>query len=160
MPGTSIGNESDMKFKDFEVGMVVTHPPVVVTREEMLEFARKYDPQSFHVDEAAAEQGRWGGLIGSGWLTCGIAMRMVCDVALKDSESFGSPGLERLRWPRPVRPGDALRLEATVDSKRISSTRSDLGILRWTWRMFNQDDELVLELEATNMFDLGEVEHE
>ncbi len=145
-----------MKFKDFEVGMVVTHPPVVVTREEMLEFAHVYDPQFFHVDQAAAEQSRWGGLIGSGWLTCAIAMRMVCDVALKNSESFGSPGLERLRWPNPVRPGDALRLEATVDSKRVSSSRSDLGILRWTWRMFNQDDDLVLELEATNMFDLGE----
>lgn len=136
--------------------MVVTHPPVVVTREEMLQFAQVYDPQHFHVDEEAAEQSRWGGLIGSGWLTCAIAMRMVCDVALKDSESFGSPGLERLRWPKPVRPGDSLRLEATVDSKRISSTRSDLGILRWTWRMFNQNEELVLELEATNMFDLGE----
>lgn len=145
-----------MKFKDFEVGMVVSHPPVVVTREEMLEFAHVYDPQFFHVDQEAAEQSRWGGLIGSGWLTCAIAMRMVCDVALKDSESFGSPGLERLRWPKPVRPGDALRLEATVDSKRVSSSRSDLGILRWTWRMFNQDDDLVLELEATNMFDLGD----
>lgn len=145
-----------MKFKDFEVGMVVTHPPVVVTREDMLAFARSYDPQPFHVDEEAARESRWGGLIGSGWLTCALAMRMVCDAALKGSESFGSPGLERLRWPKPVRPGDALRLEATVDSKRVSSSRSDLGILRWTWRMFNQDDELVLELEATNMFELAD----
>lgn len=140
-----------MKFKDFEVGMVVTHPPVVVTREEMLNFAHSYDPQSFHVDEAAAQESRWGGLIGSGWLTCGVAMRMAYEAALKGSESFGSPGLERLRWPKPVRPGDALRLEATVESKRVSSTRSDLGILRWTWRMYNQDNDLVLELEATNM---------
>lgn len=147
-----------MKFKDFEVGMVITHPPVVLTREEMLAFAHAYDPQSFHVDEAAARESRWGGLIGSGWLTCGLAMRMVCDAALKDSESFGSPGLERLRWPKPVRPGDALRLEATVDSKRVSSSRSDLGIVRWTWRMFNQHDDLVLELEATNMFELEEAQ--
>lgn len=145
-----------MKFKDFEVGMVIKHPPVVVTREEMLTFARTYDPQSFHVDEQAAQASRWGGLIGSGWLTCGLAMRMAYEAALEGSESFGSPGLERLRWPKPVRPGDALRLEATVESKRVSSTRSDLGIVRWTWRMFNQDDEMVLELEATNMFDLGE----
>src|SRR5690606_32203829 len=144
-----------MKFKDFEVGMVVTHPPVVVSRDEMIAFARTYDPQPFHVDEAAANESRWGGLIGSGWLTCSLAMRMVCDVALEDSESCGSPGLGRLRWSWPVRSGDALRLEATVDSKRVASTRSDLGILRWTWRLFNQNDELVLELEATNMFDLG-----
>ena len=145
-----------MKFKDFEVGMVVTHPPVVVTQEDMLAFARAYDPQPFHVDEAAAAESRWGGLIASGWLTCGMAMRMACDAALLGSESFGSPGIERLRWPSPVRAGDALRLEATVDSTRVSSTRSDLGILRWTWRLFNQNDEMVLELEATNMFDLGD----
>jgi len=136
--------------------MVVTHPPVVVAREEMLAFARSYDPQPFHVDEAAAQESRWGGLIGSGWLTCGLAMRMAFDAALKGSESFGSPGLERLRWPNPVRPGDALRFEGVVESKRVSSTRSDLGIVRWTWRLYNQDDKQVLELEATNMFDLGE----
>lgn len=147
-----------MKFKDFQVGRVVTHPAVVVSREEMLAFARAYDPQFFHVDEAAAQDSRWGGLIGSGWLTCAIAMRMVFAAALDGSESFGSPGLERLRWPNPVRPGDSLRLEATVESKRVSSTRSDLGILRWTWRLFNQDDNLVLELEATNMFDLGQAQ--
>lgn len=145
-----------MKFKDFQVGMVITHPPVTVTSEEMLAFAREYDPQPFHVDVDAAHASRWGGIIGSGWLTCGIAMRMAYESALKDSESFGSPGIERLRWPKPVRPGDSLRFEATVESKRISSSRSDLGILRWTWRMFNQDDELVLELEATNMFELPE----
>ncbi len=144
-----------MKFKDFEVGMVITHPPVVVTREEMLAFARSYDSQPFHVDEEAARESRWGGLIASGWLTCGIAMRMICDAALDGSESFGSPGLERVRWPKPVRPGDALRLEATVDSKRVSSTRSDLGIVRWTWRMYNQEDDMVLELEVTNMFELS-----
>ncbi len=144
-----------MKFEELQVGMVVTHPPVVLTREEMLSYARTYDPQPFHVDEAAAEQSRWGGLIGSGWLTCSLAMRMFYDAALKGSEAFGSPGLERLRWPNPVRPGDALRLEATVDSKRVSSSRSDLGIVRWTWRMYNQDDTLVLETEVTNMFDLG-----
>src|SRR5690606_15802481 len=118
-----------MKFKDFEVGMVIKHPPVVVTREEMLTFARTYDPQSFHVDEEAAQASRWGGLIGSGWLTCGLAMRMAYEAALEGSESFGSPGLERLRWPKPVRPGDALRLEATGESKRVSSPGSDLGIL-------------------------------
>lgn len=145
-----------MKFNDFRVGMVISHPPVVVTSEEMLAFARAYDPQYFHVDETAAQESRWGGLIGSGWLTCGIAMRMAYESALKGSESFGSPGLERLRWPKPVRPGDALRFEATVESKRVSSSRSDLGILRWTWRMFNQDNDLVLELEATNMFELAD----
>src|SRR5690606_42106062 len=109
----------------------------------------------FHVDAGRAKDGRWGGLIASGWLTCSRAMRMAVDAALHDSESFGSPGLEKLRWQAPVRPGDALRLEASADSKRVSSSRDDLGIIRWSWRMFNQRDEQVLELEVTSLFDLG-----
>lgn len=145
-----------MKFKEFRIGMVITHPAVVVTEQEMLAFARLYDPQWIHVDIERAKKGRWQGLIGSGWLTCGLAMRMAVEAALHDSESFGSPGLEKVRWQLPVRPGDALRLEATVDSVRISSSRDDLGIVRWTWRMINQRDEQVLELEATNLFDLAE----
>lgn len=144
-----------MKFTEFQVGMVISHPPVVVTEEEMLAFAKLYDPQWFHVDPERAQKGRWDGLIASGWLTCSMAMRMAVDSALHDSESFGSPGLEKLRWLSPVRAGDALRLEATVDSKRISSSRDDLGIMRWSWRIFNQRNEQVLELEATSLFDLG-----
>ncbi len=144
-----------MKFKDFQVGAVVAHPPVVVSQEEMLAFAKAYDPQWFHVDAERAKSGRWDGLIASGWLTCGLAMRMAVDAALHDSESFGSPGLEKVRWLLPVRAGDALRLAATVDSKRISSSRDDLGIIRWSWRVYNQRDEQVLELEATSLFDLG-----
>ncbi|NYT38517.1 MaoC family dehydratase [Allopusillimonas soli] len=144
-----------MKFSELKVGMVITHPPVVVSEEEMLAFAKAYDPQWFHVDPERARTGRWDGLIASGWLTCGIAMRMAVEAALQNSESFGSPGLEKLRWLKPVRPGDALRLEAKVDSLRTSESRKDLGILRWTWRVFNQRDEQVLEVEATSLFDLG-----
>lgn len=138
--------------------MVIHHEPVVVDQEEMIAYAKLYDPQWFHTDPEAAEQGRWGGLIGSGWLTCSLAMRMAVQAALHDSESFGSPGVERIRWMLPVRPGDALRLEITVDSVRVSSSRDDLGIVRWTWRMYNQRDEQVLELEATSLFDLAETE--
>jgi acyl dehydratase len=144
-----------MKFSELKAGMVINHPPVVVSQEEMLAFANEYDPQWFHTDVERAQKGRWNGLIASGWLTCGKVMRMAVDAALADSESFGSPGLERLRWLLPVRPGDALRLEATVDSVRVSSSRDDLGIMRWTWRVFNQDDKQVLEVEATSLFDLG-----
>lgn len=143
-----------MKFSEFKAGMVVTHPPVVVRQEEMLSFAKAYDPQWFHTDVKRAEQGRWDGLIASGWLTCSLAMRMAVDAALHDSESFGSPGLEKLRWLLPVRPDDAIHLEATVDSVRISSSRDDLGIMRWTWRVFNQRKEQVLEVEATSLFEL------
>ncbi|AEC20580.1 hypothetical protein PT7_2040 [Pusillimonas sp. T7-7] len=135
--------------------MVIKHGPIVVDEAEMLAFAKSYDPQWFHVNPEQAKEGRWDGLIASGWLTCSLAMRMAVDAALTHSESFASPGLERLRWILPVRAGDALRLEATVDSLRTSSTRSDLGILRWTWRVFNQRDEQVLEVEATSLFDLA-----
>lgn len=145
-----------MKFNEFQTGMVITHPPLEVSEEEMLTFARQYDPQWFHTDVERAEKGRWEGLIGSGWLTCGLAMRMVVDTILKGSEAFGSPGMTSLRWPHPVRPGDALRLEATVESIRRSASRPDLGIIRWTWRMFNQHDILVLELEVTTLFDLSQ----
>ena len=144
-----------MKFKDLTVGMVIEHPPVRVDEEEMLAFARAYDPQWFHIDAERAEAGRWGGLIASGWMSCGLAMRMATEAVLEGSESFGSPGLERLRWMAPVRAWDMLRLEVTVDSIRVSSSRSDLGIVRWTWSMFNQDDAQVLDLEVTTLFDLA-----
>ncbi len=144
-----------MKFKELEPGLVIHHGPVTVDEAEMLAFARAYDPQWFHVDAERAKESRWGGLIASGWMTCGLAMRMATEAVLHDSESFGSPGLERLRWISPVRPGDRLRLEATVDTKRVSSTRDDLGIVRWTWRLYNQNDAQVLEAEVTSLFDLG-----
>lgn len=144
-----------MKFSELHAGMVIKHPPRIVNQDEMLSFAKAYDPQWFHTDVERAKGGRWEGLIASGWLTCSIAMRMAVDAALAGSESFGSPGLERLRWLLPVRPGDALRLEATVDSVRVSSSRDDLGIMRWTWCVFNQRDEQVLEVEATSLFDLA-----
>ncbi|MFC4297024.1 MaoC family dehydratase [Castellaniella hirudinis] len=143
-----------MKFKDFEPGLVIHHGPVTVDEAEMLAFSRAYDPQWFHTDAERAREGRWGGLIASGWMTCGLAMRMAVEAVLHDSECFASPGLDRLRWMHPVRPGDRLRLEATVDSKRVSSTRSDLGIIRWTWRLFNQDEAQVFEVEVTNLFEL------
>lgn len=143
-----------MKFKEFEPGVVVHHGPVTVNEAEMLAFSRAYDPQWFHVDPERARQGRWGGLIASGWMTCGLAMRMATEAVLEGSESFGSPGLERLRWMAPVRPGDRLRFEGTVDSLRVSASRDDLGIMRWTWRMYNQDDVQVLETEVTSLFEL------
>ena len=145
-----------MKFREFKPGMVIRHGPITVDQDEMIGFASRYDPQWFHIDPAKAKAGRWNGLIGSGWLTCGLAMRMTVAAALNDSEVFGSPGVERLRWMLPVHPGDVLRLENTVDSARVSSSRPDLGILLWTWRLFNQNDEQVLEMEVTNLFDLGE----
>ncbi|MFY3136568.1 MaoC family dehydratase [Achromobacter xylosoxidans] len=144
-----------MKFADFKDGMLIKAGPVTITEAEILEFARKYDPQWFHTDLKRAAEGRWGGLIASGWHTCALAMRMAVDSALHDSESFGSPGLGEVRWRTPVRPGDQLRLEARVQGVRTSSSRPDLGIITWAWTVINQHDEAVLELDATSLFDLA-----
>jgi acyl dehydratase len=143
-----------MKFAEFHPGQVIEAGPVGISAEEIVAFARQYDPQWFHVDEARADAGRHGGLIASGWQTCGLAMRLAVEVALDGSESFASPGLASLRWLHPVRPGDELRLKLTVLETRRSRSQGTLGILRWRWQMFNQRGTEVLDLEATSLFDL------
>ncbi|MBB6562043.1 acyl dehydratase [Acidovorax soli] len=145
-----------MKFAEFHAGQVLTAGPYTVTEDEVLTFARSYDPQWFHTDPAAAQEGRFGGLIASGWHTCAIAMRLVADKALHGSESFASPGIEYIRWPHPVRPGDQLVLTATVQEVRRSTSKPGLGILRWRWELANQDGAAVLDLVATSLFQLDE----
>lgn len=144
-----------MKFAEFSAGQVIEAGPYEVSEDEVLRFATAYDPQWFHTDPAAAAQGRFGGLIASGWHTCGIAMRLVADAALAGSESFASPGLAYVKWPHPVRPGDRLNVRATVVETRRSKGNTGLGILRWRWQLFNQHGTEVLDLEATSLFDLS-----
>lgn len=143
-----------MQFADFHAGQVIEAGPYVLTEAELLQFARAYDPQWFHTDAEAAAESPFGGLIASGWHTCSIAMRLVVEAALAGSESFASPGLEHVRWPNPVRPGDALRLVADVIEVRRSEKRPTLGILRWRWRLFNQRALVVLDTEVTSLFKL------
>lgn len=144
-----------MKFAEFYQGQVIEAGVYTVTEAEILEFAKAYDPQWFHIDVEAAKHGRFGGLIASGWHTCGIAMRLLVPVALAGSESFASPGLKYVKWPNPVRPNDELALRATVLDARRSSSRPTMGILHWRWQLFNQDGAEVLDLEATSLFDLS-----
>ena len=141
-----------MKFAEFHAGQVIEAGPYTVDEAELLQFARAYDPQWFHTDPEAAAKGRFGGLIASGWHTCAIAMRLAADAALEGSESFASPGVAHIKWPHPVRAGDALRLRATVLETRRSRTQATLGILRWRWQLFNQTGNEVLDLEATSLF--------
>jgi acyl dehydratase len=143
-----------MKFLEFTPGLVIEAGPYAVTEAEVLQFAKAYDPQWFHTDPQAAASGRFGGLIASGWHTCGMAMRLIADKALQGSESFASPGLAYIKWPHPVRPGDVLHVRATVLEARVSRSQSSMGILRWRWQMFNARDVEVLDLEATSLFDL------
>lgn len=144
-----------MRFDEFTPGRVIEAGPYPVSEAEIVEFADNFDPQWFHADPARASTGRFDGLIASGWHTCGIAMRLVVDSALAGSESFASPGLEYVKWPAPVRPGDQLRLRAEVLDTRRARNNPDLGILRWRWQLFNQQDGEVLDLVATSFFDLA-----
>jgi acyl dehydratase len=129
--------------------------PVRVDLSDIVAFAKAYDPQWFHMDIERARSSRWQGIIASGWHTCAIAMRLICEGPLCESESIGSPGIARLAWPAPVRPGDELRLEAEVLETR-PSRKGHLGVLRWRWRLLNQADLIVLDLEATSLFELVE----
>ena len=146
-----------MKFAEFHAGQVIEAGPYMLSETELLQFARAYDPQWFHTDIDAAAKGRFGGLIASGWHTCGIAMRLAADAALQGSESFASPGLAYVRWAHPVRPGDSLSLRAIVIETRRARSQPALGILRWRWQLFNQHAIEVLDLEATSLFDLAGV---
>jgi acyl dehydratase len=143
-----------MKFAEFYPGQVITLGPVSVSERQIVEFAREYDPQWFHTDPEAAARGRWGGLIASGWQTCGLAMRLACEHVLAGSESIGSPGVAYLKWPAPVRPNEPLTLRIDVIEVRRSASKPELGILRWRWRLLHADGREALDLEATSLFDL------
>lgn len=144
-----------MKFADFFAGQVIEAGPHMVTEDELVGFARQWDAQWFHTDAQAAAEGVFGGLIASGWHTCSIAMRLVVEAALEGSESFASPGLQYLRWPHPVRPGDALRLRAEVIEVLRDPARPRLGTVRWRWQLFNQQGAEVLDAGVTSLFRLS-----
>ncbi|MEY4750835.1 MAG: hypothetical protein RIQ60_3049 [Pseudomonadota bacterium] len=143
-----------MKFTDFHVAQVISAGPLVLSEDDIVRFATEHDPQHFHMDRDAAASGKFGSVIASGWHTCAVAMRLVAQAALQGSEASASPGIAYIKWPRPVRPGDALTLRAEVLEVGRSERRPRLGKLRWCWRLFNQREELVLELEAMTLFDL------
>jgi len=143
-----------MRFAELTPGRVIDCGTATLTEDEIVEFARAYDPQWFHADPARAARSQWNGLIASGWQTCGIAMRLAVNAILDGSESFGSPGLAYLKWENPVRAGDVLRATVEVIEQRVARSNPSLGIVRWRWRLHNQDSAVVLDLEATNLFDL------
>jgi acyl dehydratase len=143
-----------MRFEQFTPGAVFRAGPRAVTEEEIVEFARRYDAQPFHIDRAQAAASRWGGLIASGWMTCGVAMDLAVRHILDGSRSIGSPGVDELHWENPVRPGDQLTLSVTVLDSRLS-TSGRTGIVRWRWELANQDGARVLSLVATSLFDVS-----
>ncbi|MBX9962683.1 MAG: MaoC family dehydratase [Burkholderiales bacterium] len=139
-------------WEDFKVGEVSEMGRRLVDRDEVVAFAQQFDPQPFHVDEAAAKASMFGGLIASGWHTVSMVMRMMCDSYLLDSASLGSPGVDHVKWVKPVRPGDTIRAMRTVLESRRSASRPEIGIVKTLWEVFNQDDELVMTMEGYGMF--------
>jgi acyl dehydratase len=139
-------------WEDLTAGSVRDLGTVTVSAEEIKKFAQQFDPQPFHLDEAAGQSSIFGNLCASGWHTCSLAMKLTVENLLADSSSKGSPGVENLRWLKPVYPGDTLRLKHTILESRALRTRTDTGLVRAGWEMFNQNGEKVLQMEGLGMF--------
>ncbi|MBC7416144.1 MAG: MaoC family dehydratase [Herminiimonas sp.] len=139
-------------FEDMVVGETRQVGTRTVTEAEILAFATEFDPQPFHVDQAAAEQSIYGGIIASGWHTCSMMMRVMVDNFLKDAASLGSPGVDEVRWLKPVRAGDTLSISTTATSATPSTSKPDRGVIATEWRAINQRGELVATVKGMGMF--------
>ena len=137
-------------FDDYLPGATYDCGSVSVSEDEIVSFARQFDPQPFHVDPGAAARGPFGGLIASGWHTAALVMRQLVDHYLPEEASLGSPGLDEMRWPDPVRPGDTLRVRASVVETRRSLSKPDRGIMKTAIEAVNQDGRTVMRATAIN----------
>ena len=146
----------DRYFEDYLPGAVYEYGHLTVTEAEILEFARRFDPQPIHIDPGFAAAGPFGGLIASGWHTASMMMRLFADHYLSRVASLASPGIDELRWPAPVRPGDQLRLRTTIMEARLSRSKADRGLVRTRGELINQDDRTVLDLVAMNLLRVRE----
>lgn len=139
-------------YEDIEIGRRQSFGHYEVTREEVLEFANKYDPQAFHLDDEAAAKTHFGRISASGWHTCAMTMAMMVEnMKTSKQAGLGSPGIDNLRWKKPVYPGDTLRVESEVIEKRRSQSRRDMGIFKSKAQVFNQNDEVVLEMVSNGL---------
>jgi acyl dehydratase len=135
-----------LTFEDFKPGHFGTYGPRHVTREEIIAFAREYDPQPMHLDDAAAEASLLKGLAGSGWHMCSLMMRMICDGFLLDTDTCGVPGCSEVRWLKPFRPGDDLMLDVEVLEARASDERPSAGIVTFKCSTRDAAGQLVAEM--------------
>ncbi len=139
-------------FEDFEVGKTIAVGSRTVTEEEIIAFATQFDPQPFHVDAEAANQSMYGGIIASGWHTCGLMMRLMVDGFLREAASLGSPGVDEIRWLKPVRGGDTLTVTTTTLDARPSTSKSDRGVVHTLWQARNQHGEIVATVKGMGMY--------
>lgn len=139
-------------YEDLEIGAVHRFGGYCVTREEVVEFAGRYDPQPFHLSDKAAAQTHFGRLSASGWHTCAMTMSMIVeDLKGREQASLGSPGIDELRWLKPVYPGDTLRCETEVIEKRRSEKRPEMGIFKSRMTVYNQDDVAVMSMISNGL---------
>jgi acyl dehydratase len=141
----------DRYFEDYVPGAVFEYGDIAVTEAEIIEFARRFDPQHMHVDPEVAARGRFGGLIASGWHTAAMTMRLIVDNFLPGAASLASPGIDELRWLKPVRPGDVLRIRVTVVEATPSRSRPDRGMVRSFVEVLNQDGNIVMSMKPMNI---------
>ena len=141
---------SERYLEDFAVGQTFGSGRLRIDKERVLAFAAEFDPQPFHLDEAAASRSIFGGLAASGWHTAAVTMRLMIETELKPAGGFIGAGLDECRWPRPVRPGDELRVECEVIKVRPSKSRPEQGLIKLRTTTLNQDDEAVL-VHVVNM---------
>jgi acyl dehydratase len=141
----------DRYFEDYREGSVFTFGPIEVEESEVISFAERFDPQTIHTDPAKAAEGPFGGLFASGWHTAGLMMRLFVDNYLSAVASLASPGVDELRWLRPVRPGDQLRLRVSVLETKPSRSRPDRGMVVSLLQALNQSGEVVFSLKAMNL---------
>ena len=139
-------------FEDFEPGQVIPVGSRTLGEGEVIAFARQFDPQPFHVDAVEAAKSHYGGIIASGWHTCSIMMRMMVDGFLSEAASMGSPGVDEIRWLKPVRPGDTLTVTTTVMDVRPSASKPDRGVVHTMWEAKNQHGETVATVKGMGMF--------
>lgn len=139
-------------FEDIEVGATASFGAYSVTREEVMEFAAKYDPQPFHLSDDAAAKTHFGRLSASGWHTCAMTMSMLVEnLKNRRQAGLGSPGIDELKWLKPVYPGDTLRCESEVIDKRRSASRPEMGIFKTRLTVFNQDDVAVMSMVSNGL---------
>lgn len=139
-------------FEDFEVGRIFDCAPHKMTRDEIIAFASEYDPQPFHLDEQAAKDTFFGALVASGWHTASLTMRALADRFLLDSSGIGSPGIEELRWVRPVRVDDVISFRCEVAERKESRSKPDMGLVRFSTTVTNQSGEIVMTQDNWVMF--------
>ncbi len=141
----------DVYFENLPVGEIIELGQKRVTREEIIEFATEFDPQAHHLDDEAANASILKGLSASGWHTCAIMMRMLCDGLVHRAASMGSPGIDEVRWMKPVRPDDLLTMRGEVKSARVSKSRPEMGIVDIEWSLFNEREQVAL-MRATGLY--------